>query len=156
MRAKRRVVIGSDHAGYDLKHTLIAHLRAAGHEVDDLGVPEKASTDYPEWGAAVAREVATSGDPGVLVCGTGQGMAMTANKVAGVRAAVCADTFSAAATRSHNDANVLCLGERVVGAGLACRVVDVFLATDFEGGRHARRVGKINALDGGAAAGESA
>ncbi len=142
-------VIGSDHAGWDLKQAVIAHLSRAGHRVTDLGPAEAARCDYPDFAATVARAVA-SGEAtlGILCCGSGQGMAMAANKVAGVRAGVCADTFSAHAIREHNDANVLCLGQRVVGAGLACDIVDAFAGASFEGGRHAGRVAKINALDG--------
>ena len=143
-----RIVAASDHAGLELRRTLVAHLREHGHEVEDLGTHDPASTDYPDWGAAAARRVA-SGDAtfGLLVCGTGQGMAMTANRVRGVRAAVVADTFSARATRAHNDANVLCMGQRVVGAGLALDILDAFLATPFEGGRHAGRIAKMRAVE---------
>ncbi len=142
-----RIAAGSDHAGLALKRLLVERLRAAGHEVDDLGTHDTASCDYPDYAEAVARAVAGGGyERGLLVCGTGQGMAMAANRVAGVRAAVCADTFSARATRSHNDANVLCLGERVVGPGLAGDIVDAFVESAFEGGRHANRVAKIAAL----------
>jgi ribose 5-phosphate isomerase B len=144
-------VIASDHAGWDLKQAVVAHLQAQGHRVSDLGPDAAERCDYPDYGAKVARAVAaTDATLGILCCGTGQGMAMSANKVAGVRAAVCADTFSAHATRQHNDANVLCLGQRVVGTGLACDIVDAFSGAEFEGGRHADRVAKINALDGGA------
>jgi ribose 5-phosphate isomerase B len=142
-----RIVMGSDHAGLELKAAIKAHLEAAGHSVDDLGTHGPGSVDYPDFAAAVAREVAASGDRGILVCGTGQGVCMAANKVNGVRAAVVSDAFSAAAVREHNDANVLCLGQRVVGEGLALLLVDTFLATDFAGGRHARRVNKISALE---------
>ena len=143
-----RFVAGSDHAGLSLKQLLVAHLRAQGIEVEDVGTHEAASTDYPDWAAPVARAVAAGeADFGLLVCGTGQGMAMAANRVPGVRAAVVADTFSARATRAHNDANVLCLGQRVVGAGLAEDILDAFLATPYEGGRHAARVAKLSALE---------
>jgi ribose 5-phosphate isomerase B len=143
-----RIVAASDHAGIELRRALVEHLRAHGHEVEDLGTHQASSTDYPDWGSAAARAVA-AGDAtfGVLVCGTGQGMAMTANRIPGIRAAVVADTFSARATRAHNDANVLCLGQRVVGAGLALDILDTFLATPFEGGRHAARVAKMTALE---------
>ncbi len=144
-----KLLIASDHAGFDLKHSLIEHLRVAGYEVSDLGPAEKARCDYPDFAAQVARGVAGDSEAlGVLCCGTGIGMAMAANKVHGVRAAVCSDTFSAHATREHNDANVLCLGERVVGPGLAADIVDAFLSTQFEGGRHADRVQKIMDLEG--------
>jgi ribose 5-phosphate isomerase B len=143
-----RFVAGSDHAGLPLKQLLVAHLRAKGIEVEDVGTHEAASTDYPDWAAPVARAVAAGqADFGLLVCGTGQGMAMAANRVPGVRAAVVADTFSARATRAHNDANVLCLGQRVVGPGLAEDILDAFLATPYEGGRHAARVAKLVALE---------
>jgi ribose 5-phosphate isomerase B len=143
-----KIAVGSDHAGVQLKDHLVARLRGQGHEVADLGTQGTASVDYPDFAAQVARAVAGgSAERGVLVCGTGQGMAMAANRVSGVRAAVVSDTFSARATRGHNDANVLCLGQRVVGYGVAEEIVDVFLATPFEGGRHAGRVAKVNALD---------
>lgn len=143
-----RFVAGSDHAGLSLKQLLVAHLRANGVEVEDLGTHEAASTDYPDWAAPVARAVAAGqADFGLLVCGTGQGMAMAANRVPGVRAAVVADTFSARATRAHNDANVLCLGQRIVGTGVAEDILDAFLATPYEGGRHAARVAKLAALE---------
>ena len=142
-----RVIAGSDHSGLTLKRSLITHLLAKGIEVEDIGTQDNSSVDYPDFALRVAQKVAAGEGLGLLVCGTGQGMAMTANRVSGVRAAVLADTFSAAATRLHNDANVLCLGERVLGAGLAAEIVDVFLATPYEGGRHQRRVDKLNALD---------
>jgi len=139
-----RIVIGSDHAGFHLKQTVADHLRAAGHDIEDVGPQNTESVDYPDFAKQVAGGVAGgSADCGVLVCGTGQGMAMTANKVAGVRASVVSDVFSARGTRAHNNANVLCLGERVVGAGLALEIVDAWMGTEFEGGRHARRVSKI-------------
>lgn len=143
-----RVIAGSDHAGLRLKERLVERLRARGIDVEDVGTHSSASTDYPDHAERVAREIAAGkGDFGLLVCGTGQGMAMAANRVPGVRAAVVADTFSARATRQHNDANVLCLGERVVGSGLAEDILDVFLSTGFEGGRHAGRVAKITDLE---------
>lgn len=145
-----RIVVGSDHAGLVLKDHLAARLRAQGHEVDDLGTNTSASVDYPDLAVAVARAIAGArAECGLLVCGTGQGMAMTANRIPGIRAAVCSETFSARASRAHNDANVLCIGQRVVGAGLAEDIVDAFLGTDFEGGRHAGRLEKMMANDGG-------
>ena len=145
-----RIVVGSDHAGLVLKDHLAARLRAQGHEVDDLGTNTAASVDYPDLAVAVARAIAGArAECGLLVCGTGQGMAMTANRIPGIRAAVCSETFSARASRAHNDANVLCIGQRVVGAGLAEDIVDAFLGTDFEGGRHAGRLEKMMANDGG-------
>jgi ribose 5-phosphate isomerase B len=144
-----KLVIGCDHAGLGLKGELLAHLMAAGHEVNDLGTYDSQSIDYPDYAEKVALAVADGIAPlGILICGSGQGMCMAANKVKGVRAAVCSDTFSAHAVREHNDANVLCLGQRVVGPGLAQEIVDTFLNAAFEGGRHARRVAKIMDLEG--------
>lgn len=144
-----RIAAGSDHAGLSLKKGLVEHLRAKGIEVEDVGTHEAASCDYPDFAVRVAEAVRDGrADFGLLVCGSGQGMAMTANRIAGVRAAVVADTFSARSTRQHNDANVLCLGERVVGPGLAQDIVDAFLGASFEGGRHERRVQKMRELDG--------
>ncbi|MCB9689106.1 MAG: ribose 5-phosphate isomerase B [Alphaproteobacteria bacterium] len=139
-----RVAMGSDHAGLELKRVLADHLRAAGHEVRDLGTEDGRSCDYPDFAKAVCHAVLDgSAERGVLVCGTGQGMAMTANKVSGIRAAVVADTFSARMAMMHNDARVLCLGQRVVGAGLAADIVDAWVSATFEGGRHANRVAKM-------------
>jgi ribose 5-phosphate isomerase B len=143
-----KIVAGSDHAGLALKQHLVAHLRTRGLDVEDVGTHDGASTDYPDWGARVAEQVASrEAEFGLLVCGSGQGMAMAANRVPGVRAAVVADTFSARATRAHNDANVLCLGQRVVGVGLAEDIVDAFLDASFEGGRHQRRIDKLTELE---------
>ncbi|MFT4626140.1 MAG: ribose 5-phosphate isomerase B [Myxococcota bacterium] len=139
-----KIIVGSDHGGVRLKAAIVAHLGSLGHEVFDYGTHDGASVDYPDVARPVAQAVAAGEFPrGVLVCGTGQGVAMAANKVAGVRAAVVCDTFSAAMATAHNDARVLCLGERVVGVGLALRCVDAWLESEFEGGRHSRRVGKI-------------
>ena len=139
-----RVVVGSDHAGINLRLAVAAHLRSAGHDVLDTGPDDGASVDYPDRARLVTgRLLAGEADRGILVCGTGQGMAMAANKVHGIRAAVVSDPFSARMAMAHNDARVLCLGERVTGAGVALECVDAWLATPFEGGRHARRVGKI-------------
>ena len=139
-----KLAIGSDHAGLGLKAAIVGHLKAKGHEVTDLGTHTSESCDYPVFAKAVAHAVADGSYPrGLLVCGTGQGMAMAANRVAGVRAAVVADTFSARMTAAHNDCNVLCLGARVVGEGLALDIVDAWVGTAFEGGRHAHRVAMI-------------
>ncbi|MEQ1566857.1 MAG: ribose 5-phosphate isomerase B [Myxococcota bacterium] len=139
-----RIVVGSDHAGLELKAAVTEHLRARGHEVEDLGTHERASCDYPDYAQKVARAVVEGeAERGVLVCGTGQGMAIAANKVAGCRAACVGDTFSARMVAAHNDARVLCLGQRVTGGGLALDIVDAWLGTAFEGGRHAARVHKI-------------
>lgn len=144
-----RFAIGCDHAGLVLKRLLAERLVELGHEVTDLGTDGPASCDYADFAAAVGRAVASGqADQGLLVCGTGIGMAIAANKIAGVRAAVLSDTFSARSTRQHNDANVLCMGERVVGPGLALDILDAWLAARFEGGRHQRRIDKISALEG--------
>lgn len=141
------IAIGSDHAGFQLKEAVKAHLSGRGLEVVDLGTHAAERCDYPDHAASVAASVARGESTlGVLVCGTGVGMAMAANKFAGVRAAVVSDTFSARATRQHNDCNVLCIGERVVGVGLAFDIVDAWLDASFEGGRHAGRVAKLDAL----------
>ncbi len=143
-----RVVAASDHAGLQLRAGAVEAARAKGFEVEDLGPHAADSVDYPDYAAAVARAVAGGrARLGLLVCGTGIGMSMAANKVPGVRAAVCRSEFEARMARAHNDANVLCLGERVTGLGLGAAIVEAFLATPFEGGRHARRVDKLNALD---------
>lgn len=143
-----KLAIGSDHAGWRLKEHLRAILAARGHEVVDLGTDSEASTDYPTFAVAVARAVAAgTAERGILACGTGIGMAMAANRVAGARAANCNDIFSVRLARAHNDANVLTLGSRVVAPALAEALVDEFLAIPFEGGRHQRRVEQIAALD---------
>ena len=147
-----KIAIGSDHAGLDLKAQLARRLGEAGHEVRDLGTDSAASVDYPDFARNVARAVASGeADRGLLVCGTGIGMAMSANKVPGVRAALATNAYMARMAREHNDANVLCLGARVTGIGLAEDILDAFLAAAFEGGRHARRVDKINQLESGSA-----
>lgn len=134
------VIIGSDHAGLALKEIIVAHLKTTGREVEDLGPQTAESCDYPLYAAKVAERVLASGGLGILVCGTGIGMSMAANRFPGIRAALCTCEFHARATRQHNDANVLCLGERVTGPGVALNLVDVFLDTPFEGGRHQRRI----------------
>jgi ribose 5-phosphate isomerase B len=140
---------GSDHAGLALKRQLVEVLRALGDQVDDLGTDSEASVDYPDFGAAVGRAVAASngGAFGLVVCGTGIGISIAANKIAGIRAGVVNDCFTAAATRAHNDANVIAFGARVIGPGLAEAALKAFRETPFEGGRHARRVEKIGELE---------
>jgi len=137
--------IGSDHGGFALKGAIIRHLEARGLEYKDYGTYSEASCDYPEYGRAVAEAVAKGEcDRGIIICGTGIGISIAANKVKGIRAAVCGDCFSAQATREHNDANVLALGARVIGEGLALKIVDTFLDTEFSGDvRHVRRIAKI-------------
>lgn len=141
--AGKRIVVGSDHAGVDLKRELTRSAAEWGWEVEDLGCQGTESVDYPDFALAVARRVAGSPDLGLLICGTGVGMCITANKVRGVRAALCHDTFSATASRAHNNANVLCLGARVIGHELARVVLKAFLEAPFDGGRHQRRLDKI-------------
>lgn len=143
-----RVVIGSDHAGFDLKEALLQWLHDAGHEVIDVGTDSEASCDYPVFGAAVAREVAAGdADRGVAVCGSGIGICMAANKIPGVRAAVLRTAEDAEMSRRHNDANVACFGGRVTAVAEAERALGIFLGTDFEGGRHERRVDLLAELD---------
>jgi ribose 5-phosphate isomerase B len=142
------VAIASDHAGLGLKDSVVAHLRKRGVDVRDLGTLDGNSVDYPSYARPLAEAVARGEhERGILVCGTGTGMAIAANKVRGVRAANCTNEILARFARSHNDANVLCLGERVVGPGLALDIVDVFLGTPFEGGRHQRRVELIRDIE---------
>ncbi len=141
---KIKIAIGSDHGGFEYKASIIKALQDKGYEVVDMGTYSPESCDYPIIAKKVARAVAKGDfEKGILVCGTGIGMSMAANKVKGIRAAVCGDTFSARATRAHNNANILCLGQRVVGEGLALDIVDIWLTTKFEGGRHERRVNMI-------------
>ena len=142
------ISIGSDHGGYELKMAVIEHLNSKGIECKDYGCYSLDSCDYPEFGRAAAKAVSEGEcEKGILVCGTGIGMSIAANKVKGIRAAHCTDYFSAKYTRLHNDANILCLGERITGAGLALELVKVFLETEFEGGRHAQRIAKIAELE---------
>lgn len=141
---KIKIAIGSDHGGFDYKASIIKALQDKGYDVVDMGTYSPESCDYPIIAKKVALAVAKGDfEKGILVCGTGIGMSMAANKVKGIRAAVCGDTFSARATRAHNNANILCLGQRVVGEGLALDIVDIWLTTKFEGGRHERRVNMI-------------
>lgn len=144
MTAPRRIVLSSDHAAIDLRRAVADHIAAKGWEVVDIGPTTTESTHYPQHGKAAAERVA-SGDCalGIVLCGTGQGIMMAANKVPGIRCGVCSDTFSARMIRAHNDANMLALGARVLGEGLALEIVDAFLGAEFEGGRHATRVAMI-------------
>jgi len=143
-----RVMAASDHAGLALRAEAVKTARAKGYEVEDLGPFTTESVDYPDHARTLGEAVAAGkARAGILVCGTGIGMSMAANKVPGVRAAVCRSEYEARMARAHNDANVLCLGDRVTGGGLAAAIVEVFLSTPFEGGRHARRVEKLRALD---------
>ena len=143
-----KVALGSDHGGFNLRLTIKAHLEQKGYEVIDFGVDKKVSVDYPDYALKVAESI-TSGECelGVLVCGTGLGISIAANKVKGIIAAPVSDTFSAEMARCHNNANILALGERVVGEGLALKIVDTFFEATFEGGRHETRVNKIKAIE---------
>ena len=144
------IAIGSDHAGFPLKEEIRAYLDSKGIEYRDFGVYTPDRADYPVYGEKVARAVASGEyEKGILVCGTGIGISIAANKVDGIRAACCSDYFSAKYTRAHNDANILCMGARVVGGGAACELVDVFLNTEFEGGRHAERIALFEKIEKG-------
>lgn len=135
------IVVGSDHGGFSLKQEIVRFLAEAGHEVNDVGCPSEASVDYPAFAErACAQILAEEADRGILICGTGIGMAMAANRHRQIRAALCHEPFSARMSRAHNDANVLCLGGRVLGPSLALDVVRVWLETGFDGGRHLRRI----------------
>lgn len=143
-----KLAIGSDHGGFRLKEAIKTYLLVHDYEVTDFGTESEDSCDYPDFALPVAEAVAKGEyDRGILICGTGIGIGIVANKVKGVRAALCHDTFSAEACRNHNDANILTMGERIVGEGLALKIVETFLNSDFEGGRHQRRVDKIKALE---------
>ncbi len=144
-----KIAIAADHAGVSAKQRLRALLERAGHAVEDLGTQGEASVDYPDFAHAVARAVASGRvERGLLVCGTGIGMSIAANRHAGVRAAKCNDPAEATLCRQHNDANVLCLGARIVDAEVQEQIVRLFLETPFEGGRHGRRVDKLEAAEG--------
>ena len=142
--------IGSDHGGYALKQEIMKHLSERGIAYRDYGTYSDESCDYPDYGEAVGRAVASGEcERGIVVCGTGIGISIAATKVRGVSCALCGDCFSAQMAREHNDANVLALGARVLGAGLALKIVDTFLDSSFAGGRHERRVAKLMAIEGG-------
>ncbi|KIN73059.1 ribose 5-phosphate isomerase B [Sulfitobacter guttiformis] len=149
MAPKIRIALSSDHAAIELRQIIATHIAAKGFEAVDIGPTSPESTHYPQHGEAAARLVA-SGDCtlGIILCGTGQGIMMAANKVKGIRCGVCADTFSAKMIREHNDANMLSIGARVVDETKALQIVDAFLGAQFEGGRHATRVDMIKALEG--------
>ena len=143
------IAIASDHGGYALKEHIKAYLAAKGIPCQDFGTHSTDSCDYPVFGKAAAEAVASGQcEKGIVICTTGIGISITANKVRGIRCALCADSLSAEMTRRHNDANMLAMGAGIVGPNLAERIVDVFLATEFEGGRHARRVGLITQMEG--------
>ncbi len=148
MTKNEKIAIGSDHGGFDLKNFIKEHLEFQGYEVEDFGTYDKTSCDYPDFAYPVAKAVAENKyDKGIVICGTGIGVSIVANKVKGVRCALVHDCFSAQATRLHNDTNVLAMGERVIGKGLAKEIVDIWLNTEFEGGRHKNRVDKIKNVE---------
>ncbi|UWQ06596.1 ribose 5-phosphate isomerase B [Aliiroseovarius crassostreae] len=142
----KRIVLSSDHAAIDLRQAVAKHIAEQGYEVVDIGPTTPESTHYPKHGAAAAERIASGDcDLGIIFCGTGQGIMMAANKVPGIRCGVCSDSFSARMIRQHNNAQILSIGARVVGEGLALEIVDAFLGAEFEGGRHATRVDMIEA-----------
>ncbi len=144
-----KISIGSDHGGYALKQELIAYLQEKGHEVEDFGCHDTSSCDYPDFGEAAARAVASGAcERGIVICTTGIGISISANKVKGIRCALCSEPYSAEMTRRHNDANVLAMGAGMIAPMMAKRIVDVFLSTEFEGGRHQRRIDKMMAIEG--------
>ena len=143
-----KIALGADHGGFQLKEIIKARLLEKGFDVADKGAFDESSCDYPDYAEAVALDVAGgAAERGILVCGTGIGISISANKVRGIRAALCGDTFSARMSRLHNDANILAMGQRVTGAGLALDIVEVWLDTPFEGGRHKNRVDKIMRME---------
>ena len=145
-----KIAIASDHGGFDLKEQVKSWLQEMGHEAEDFGCLNKESCDYPDFGAAAARAVASGQcERGIVICTTGIGISVTANKVKGIRCALCGEPWSAEMTRRHNDANMLAMGAGVVGPLLARRIVETFLTTEFEGGRHQRRIDKIMAVENG-------
>ncbi|MEY7999318.1 ribose 5-phosphate isomerase B [Clostridium sp. Mt-5] len=143
-----KIALGSDHAGFPLKKEVIKYLQEKGMKIQDFGTFSEDSCDYPDYALKVAEEVSKKNyDFGILICGTGIGISIAANKVPGIRAALCGDTFSAHACREHNDANILAMGQRVVGVGLALDIVDTFLSAKFQGDRHQKRIDKITGIE---------
>lgn len=143
-----KIALGSDHAGFPLKREIMEHLKTKNIEFKDFGTFSEDSCDYSDFAERVGEQVASKNyEFGILVCGTGIGISISANKIPGIRAALCGDTFSAHASREHNDANVLALGQRVVGSGLAMDIVDTFLNAEFQGGRHKKRIDKITMIE---------
>ncbi len=142
------IAIGTDHGGYLLKEEIRSWLESNNYSYKDFGTYSGESCDYPDIAKSVADSILSGEcERGILICGTGIGISISANKINGIRAAACSDYYSAKYTRLHNDANIICLGGRVVGAGIACELVDIFLNTEFEGGRHERRIKKIAELE---------
>lgn len=145
-----RVALGADHGGYELKEAIRKHLETQGFEVSDFGTHSNESVDYPRYGSAVGSAIIKGeAELGIIICGTGQGISIAANKIPGIRSAVCSETYSARMAREHNNANILAMGARVIGVGLALDIVDIFLKTEFAGGRHANRVNLISGIERG-------
>ena len=143
-----KIAVGCDHGGFENKNAIVEHLKAEGFEVEDFGIYENKSVDYPEIALKVANSIKNGeNELGILICGTGIGMSLAANKVNGIRAAACSEHFSAKYTRLHNNSNILCLGGRVIGIGTALELCDIFVNTEFEGGRHQRRVDMITEIE---------
>ena len=143
-----KIAIGCDHGGLEHKNAIKEHLEASGFEVQDFGIYEQVSVDYPDIAIKVCDSIVNGdNERGILVCGTGIGMSIAANKVKGIRAAACSEHFSAKFTRLHNNSNILCLGGRVIGVGTAVELAEIFVTTEFEGGRHQKRVDKISAIE---------
>lgn len=143
-----KIALGCDHAAYQLKNAVKEHIEAAGHEVHDFGTFDESSVDYPDYAFFVGKAVVNGeAERGILLCGTGIGIGIAANKIPGVRAALCHDLFSAEACRQHNNANILTMGARVIDTELALKIVDIWLTTEFEGGRHQRRIDKISNIE---------
>ena len=142
-----KIAIASDHGGFDLKETVIAHLLNDGWETDDLGPSNEDSVDYPDYGIKLVEKIANKKvERGILICGTGVGMSIVVNRFPGIRGTLCSDIYTAKMCREHNDSNILIMGGRVIGKGLASEIVDTWLNTAFEGGRHQRRLDKINEI----------
>ncbi|MCS7163634.1 MAG: ribose 5-phosphate isomerase B [Thermodesulfovibrio sp.] len=143
-----KIAIGADHAGFELKELVSQFIRETGHELIDMGTGSSCAVDYPDYAEAVAKAVSDGKvERGILICGTGIGMSIVANKFKNIRAALCNDLFTAKMSRLHNDANILCMGARVIGKGLALEIVKTWLDTPFEGERHLRRIEKINTIE---------
>jgi len=144
----KKIAIASDHGGFDLKESVIAHLLNKGWEIDDLGPVSNDSVDYPDYGIKLAEAILENKvERGIVICGTGVGMSIVVNRFPGIRGTLCADVYTAKMCREHNDSNILILGGRVIGKGLAAEIVETWLNTEFEGGRHQRRLDKINEID---------
>jgi ribose 5-phosphate isomerase B len=144
----KKIAIASDHGGFELKETVIAYLLNDGWEIDDLGPSNEGSVDYPDYGIKLAKIISNKKvERGIIICGTGVGMSIVVNRFSAIRGTLCSDIYTAKMCRKHNDSNVLIMGGRVIGKGLALEIVDTWLNTSFEGGRHQRRLNKINEID---------